>query len=527
MEKAVFPRPTSGLVKEVSASSAIMYNMAAMGLPFMFIYTTWALILFPGAYLPITAIYAILLGIFPALTYYLMSVSMPRSGGDYVWNSRILHPSVGFITNLALVFVLLVAIGVEPSWALQWGAAPIAISLGILTHDPSFITLSKLISSPELIQIVGVVYFILIAFLITRSTKTVMRVHWILFLISISGAAVYVVTLLMAGHATFVSRFDQLSGMNYDEVIKVATELGYPKSYDPTMTQFGIVYTFLTLAAFWFTSYIGGEIKEVSKSQLIAIPGSLIILSLGMFIVYFVTYEIMDGIFLGSLSHLSIIGHEMYKLPFSPPFPHYLMPFLTDNVVAIAWVCVGFAVTPLLAGLAYIFLCIRNIFAWSFDRVIPISFAKIHPGTRSPYLASILIVILSLIFQALWLYTTVFQYVLYITTILFIVIWITSLTAILFPYRRKDIFEASPSIVKTKIANIPLMSLLGVISIIVSSFIIYATLSPAYGGVLDPINLFYNMLIFPVGLVIYFISSLYRRKTGLPLELSFKEVPPY
>ncbi|MDW8021245.1 MAG: APC family permease [Nitrososphaerota archaeon] len=523
---AVFPRPTSGLVREISAPSAIVYNMAAMGLPFMFIYTVWALVLFPGVYLPVTALYAILLGIPSALIYYLLSVSMPRSGGDYVWNSRILHPSIGFMTNLALTFALLVAIGVEPSWAMQWGIAPIASSLGILTGDASYIALAETLASPETITIIGVIYFVLIAVLITRGTKTVMRIHWILFSISILGAVVYVVTLLSAGHATFVSRFNQLSGMKYDEVIKIATELGYPKNFDPVMTYFGVVYTFLTLTAFWFTSYIGGEIKEVGKSQLIAIPGSLIVLSIGMFIVYYVTYVVFDGIFLGSLSYLSVIGHEAYKLPYPTPFPHFLMPFVTDNIVAIALVNIGFAVTPLLAGLAYIFLIIRNLFAWAFDRVIPIAFTKVHPKTRSPYVASILIVILSLIFQFMWLYTTVFQYVLYITTILFIIIWITSLSAIIFPYKRKDIFEVSPPIVKAKVGGVPLLVILGVISLAVSSFIIYATLTPAYGGVLDPINLFYNMLIFPFGLVIYFAASLYRRKTGIPLELSFKEIPP-
>ncbi|RLG07768.1 MAG: hypothetical protein DRN59_00550 [Thaumarchaeota archaeon] len=524
---AVFPRPTSGLVKEISASSAIMYNMAAMGLPFMFIYTTWALILFPGAYLPITPLYAIALGIIPAFVYYLMSVSMPRSGGDYVWVSRVIHPSIGFMNNLALTFVLLVAIGVEPSWAMQWGIAPIATSLGILSGDASLTSLAETLASPTTIQIIGIIYFILIAIVITRGTRTVMLVHWILFSISILGAITYIVVLLAAGHSTFVARFNQLSGMNYDEVIKAAQELGYPSNYSPIATSLGVVYTFLTLVGFWFTAYIGGEIKEVSRSQLIAIPGSLVTLAIAMAIVYYTSFLTYDGIFLGSLSYLAAMGHEAYKLPFEMPFPHFLLPFVTDNPVAIFLVDLGFAVTPLLAGLVYIFLVIRNIFAWAFDRVVPVALSKVHPKTRSPYVASILIIVLALIFQAMWLYTTVFEYILYLTTIIFIVVWFTSLAAIVFPFRRKDIFEASPEIVKKRIGGIPLISIFGIISLAVASFIIYTTLVPTYGGVLDPINLFYNMLIFPVGLVIYFIASLYRRKTGLPLELSFKEIPPY
>ncbi|MCD6591891.1 MAG: APC family permease [Thaumarchaeota archaeon] len=524
---AVFPRPTSGLVKEISASSAIMYNMAAMGLPFCFIYIAWTMILFPGAYLPITAIYAIILGIVPAFVYYLMSVSMPRSGGDYVWISRIIHPSIGFMVNLALTFALLVAIGVEPSWTMQWGIAPIASTLALVTGDNSLYSLAELLASPTTIQVIGIIYFVLIAFLITRGTRTIMRTYWVLFAISMLGVLTYLIVLATTGHQVFIERFNQLSGMNYEEVLKIAQELGYPSSYDWGITTFAIIYTFLNLAGFWFTAYIGGEIKEVSKAQLIAIPGSLIALSICMFIVYYATFAVYDGIFLGSLAYLAATGHQAYKLPFDMPFPHFLISFLTDNPAAIVLVNLGFAVTPLLAGMTYIFLVIRNIFAWAFDRVIPAMFSKVHPETRSPYVASILIVILALIFQALWLYTTVFEYVLYITTIIFLAIWFASLAAIVFPFRRKDIFEASPEIVKKRVGGIPLISILGVISLAITSFIIYATLTPTYGGVLDPINLFYNMLIFPIGLVIYFIASLYRRKTGLPLELSFKEIPPY
>ncbi|MEM2189074.1 MAG: APC family permease [Nitrososphaerota archaeon] len=524
---AVFPRPTSGLVKEISASGAIMYNMAAMGLPFCFIYITWTMILFPGAYLPITAFYAVLLGIVPAFVYYLMSVSMPRSGGDYVWVSRIIHPSIGFMINLALTFSLLVAIGVEPSWTMQWGIAPIASSFALLSGDSSLYSLAEFLASPTVIQIVGVIYFILIAILITRGTKTIMRTYWILFAISMLGMLTYVTTLATANHQAFLERFNRFSGISHEEVLKLAQELGYPSSYDWGITTFAIIYTFLNLAGFWFTAYIGGEIKEVSKSQLIAIPGSLIALSLGIFVVYYVTFAIYDGIFLGSLAYLAVVGHEAYKLPMEMPFPHFLIPFLTDNPVAIVLVNLGFAVAPLLAGMTYIFLVVRNIFAWAFDRVIPSAFSKIHPETRSPYVASIAIIILALIFQALWLYTKVFEYILYITTIIFMVVWFASLAAILFPYRRKDIFEASPEIVKKRIGGIPLITILGIISLIITSFIVYATLTPTFGGVLEPTNLFYNMLIFPIGLVIYFVASLYRRKTGLPLELSFKEVPPY
>lgn len=526
MGARIFLREATGLVKEISPHSALVYNMVAMGLPFMFIYTTWSLILFPGAYLPLTALYAIPLGMLPALVYYLMSAAMPRSGGDYVWISRLIHPGVGLMTSFALTFVLLVAIGVEPSWALQWGIAPIFYSLAILNGDPSYLSLAQEVSSPLIIQLAGLAYFALIALVLSRGTRTFIRIQWALFILSALGAAAFVVALLWEGHAGFVQRFDALSGMKYQEILREASQAGYPMAFDAKATGFSIVYTFLTLAAFWFTAYIGGEIKNIRRAQLIAIPGSLTLLSLAMYVVYAAMYAGFDGIFLGSLSYLSAAGSASYRLPFNPPFPHFLTPFLTDNILLIALVDIGFAVTPLAAGLAYIFLVTRNIFAWAFDRLVPGKLAEIHPRYGSPYYASVVIIAFSMLFQALWLYTSIFQYLLYITTILFIVIWIASFAALLLPFRRRQLFEALPRPISSRLGGVPILMLLALGSIAVSSFIIYATLNPLYGGVLDPRSLFYNLLIFPVGLLAYYVSRAYNRRRGVPLDLIFAQLPP-
>jgi amino acid transporter len=41
----------------------------------------------------------IVLGLFNGLTYYLLSVSIPRTGGDYIYSSRPLHPAAGFLAG--------------------------------------------------------------------------------------------------------------------------------------------------------------------------------------------------------------------------------------------------------------------------------------------------------------------------------------------------------------------------------------------------------------------------------------------
>ena len=55
--------------------------------------------------------------------------------------------------------------------------------------------------------------------------------------------------------------------------------------------------------------------------------------------------------------------------------------------------------------------------------------------------------------------------------------------AIIYPYRRKDLFEnASDEVAKKRYGGIPLITILGTLSLVVSVYVVYALLAPAIGG---------------------------------------------
>jgi len=54
---------------------------------------------FPGANLPIAYVGGLLLMLPIAVVYAVLARAMPRSGGDYVYISRILGPGWGFIAS--------------------------------------------------------------------------------------------------------------------------------------------------------------------------------------------------------------------------------------------------------------------------------------------------------------------------------------------------------------------------------------------------------------------------------------------
>jgi basic amino acid/polyamine antiporter, APA family len=102
---------------------------------------------------------------------------------------------------------------------------------------------------------------------------------------------------------------------------------------------------------------------------------------------------------------------------------------------------------------------------------------------------------------------------------------IASISGMIFPWRRKDIFEASPSVVKMKVGPVPVITILGFITLLISIWIGYASLSPAMVGTINPSTMEFTIGLFILGAILYYASSLYHRK-GIPLELSFKQLPP-
>ena len=83
-----------------------------------------------------------------------------------------------------------------------------------------------------------------------------------------------------------------------------------------------------------------------------------------------------------------------------------------------------------------------------------------------------------------------------------------AVAAIIYPYRRKDLFDsASDEVAKKKFAGIPLITILGVLSLIVSAYVVYALLAPAIGGPTGGSVLEEGVIpTFVLGIVLYVIA---------------------
>ncbi|MHA1348777.1 MAG: hypothetical protein ACTSQM_03390 [Candidatus Odinarchaeia archaeon] len=99
------------------------------------------------------------------------------------------------------------------------------------------------------------------------------------------------------------------------------------------------------------------------------------------------------------------------------------------------------------------------------------------------------------------------------------------IAGIVFPRRRRDIYEKSPQLTKKRIGGIPLVSILGAVTLGVAGWGAFSALVPAFTGEMS--YLLGTVLFFViVPFIIYYVAYFYRQSRGTPMDLRFKEIPP-
>jgi amino acid transporter len=358
------------------------------------------------------------------------------------------------------------------------------------------------------------------------SVKSTFRVLWVLFGIAALGTLVMGAAYLTAPPSAFLINFNHLSHMNYAQIISAT---GLPKGFQLGMTLTGSIFTILTFIGFNFSAYYAGEVRQVNRSQIFAMIGSVLVQALFVALVYSSVYYSAGPDFLNAISSYSTNAN--YTLA-SPPVLNFLVTFATPNPFVVVLSSLALIATGMSGVVILSFVCVRNMFAWSFDRIMPSWLAKVDRNRGSPYVAVLVTWLLALIFMALYIYTVFFQFLLYAAINSFVTFALASVAAIWFPFRRKAIFNASPGIVKRKIGRLPLIAVLGVAGLIVSVFLTYATIQPAVtapptGPILvQALAYAFVPVTAIIAVIIYVVAYYYRRSRGIDMTLAFREIPP-
>jgi amino acid transporter len=533
----IFVRQATGLVRQISGLEALGMSINQMGLLYVFNVVAFTPAFYPSANPLLGPVVGLLLVLPIVGIYILFSIGIPRTGGDYVWVSRVFNPGIGFSTNFAFTLIVLSVIGSVAPWIGEWSIGPMFYDLGQLYNNANYISIANALQTQNNAFIVSAIFIIIAGLIVIASSKLAATIVKYWTFVAMIIAVIFIAVVLSAGSTTFANNFNTFSGsnMSYNQVISTGQAQyttvynGVPPAFS-SATLYAAALGLLGYLGFNASAYFAGEVKQNRKSQILAQLGGTVIYAALITIIIAVEYFGEGPKFVNSLAAMWYNGFGNYPyIPGVPPLASALSMYWTRNAGLVSLFNLSFGLTAEMMNISILFMLSRNLFAWSFDRVVPATFADINPRTRTPIYAVAVMTVVGLVYTGIFIYATgilsgLFNYG---TAGEFTVFLIVSLAAIAYPYRKKDVFDASDSLAKKKIGSVPLITILGGISFVVCLVTIYAILLPQIGGSAFFSNFFYGIVFtFLIGAVIYFIAWGARRSQGIDLSLLQREIPP-
>ncbi len=539
-ESTLFLRKATGLVRSWSVFDAFIYAFFSINLVTLGLYIISQMYFFEGGLVP-TLIVSGLIILSEVVVYAGLIAVMPRAGGDYVWQSRILGGGIGFV------------LAVTGWWFILWLWTPLYADmlrhiffvplLGVLGLRDAALWFAW---EPTAWFVVVVLTAIFVIVVITLGMRTYARVQKFCFWVGNAGLAVVLLFLLFGNNAAFRSGLEanatRLFGAApgvYEATIAAGQAAGAVTPLSGgTLTAIFLAMPYLVFFNLWpnWGATLYGEVKGASdfRKNLMGMAWALIITTL-LAVVFFVlvnktiTWDFLNNANAAYWNYRWGYTTEAPPLNFWP-YPALLAVFLTTNpllqvivILAMSMWFFGWAGTVFLSST-------RVIFAAAFDRLLPEIVARVEPRTRTPIYALVLMVVPGLIVSALYVWNIWnFASLTLASTLVIAVTYLgTTIAAILLPYTKKDLYEASP-IAKYKVLGIPLITVAGVIFGAFLLFLLYEWLidpNSLYGiGLKNTSSIVFMGLMYLLAIAIYVGALLARKRQGIDLNLIYREIP--
>jgi amino acid transporter len=534
-----FVRDATGLVREYGAMDTLLFaSVFVFALVFTITQFAWFYGNTLGADLTGSLLLAAVPFAFLMLTYWAMGVIMPRTGNDYVWVGRILHPSIGFTWGLVYVLIVFLAAFIGAGTGPLSSAVSTIVSIaGLLGNSQSMSNLGAFLGGAQGSLEVMILLTVVVAAFTIFGSKLIKAFLYTTWVFAILGMIIMWYILSTTSNATFVSNWNSLiaqgnSNYTYTGLQNAASSNA---SFAPAVGFAGIVaalpLAFLFLFGGNYANSFAGEIRNVRRSLPIALFLSLI-LGLGYWILTStLTVNTVGFNWITTIGHgwdtCSCTGVPAYPLPYTPTQPLFLAVAAYPNTLLIDLMFFTYIIGSLGPVFAYFWIPSKYLFAWSFDRVIPSKFADVSSRFHTAWVAVLATLVVGVIGEYLYSILGYSSYFSMGTVLWGISYTVPGLALTIFPFVKKDLFKGAPGWMGKKVAGIPLLSVVGLITTVGFAIVGYiAFTSTVVNSV--PVNVTAEVsgATIIAGFAIYFASKWYHKRQGLDVSMMLKEIPP-
>jgi amino acid transporter len=520
----------------MSPFSAFVYNILTMGLIFPWTYL-WAPGALPGGKLVWGILLAMVIEIPIALVYVWLSTALPRSGGDYVFQSRVFGGGLAFTIVMSGYVIWILQWVALSGWLLAYlGFAPLFLGLGATTGNTALSDIGIWFTGSTGIIITSIVNAFVAMMILISGFRNYVRLQTVMIAGTILAFVTMLFVLFAGSPASSVVRLDAfasaVSGVSNfvqtarDATVAAGVDLNPPFSLIATLLVAPIAWTSLQWAT--YSAQQNGEIKNARsfKDQMFIIVGSLVFTGILLAILAAALERAVgtEFLYIAGAGYWAGVGEATIS-------GFWLWP----NMIAVA-----LAANPLIVliiGLGYILnshQIVHNCYigmtrvmvAMSLDRLLPDWVSKVDEKRHTPvnahlayFLASIPVILLYNLHSD-WVSLT-----LGVTFACGYVFVVTCLAGALLPYRAKEVYESSPGAVY-KIGNTPLVTVLGILGFILGGVMLLMFMFDARLGLTSTLAYSVVFGVLLVSGIWYFLARNAQKSRGINVDYAFKEIPP-
>lgn len=534
MSEMSFARKASGLVRGLSFIDAFGVGFMNQGLtPSMWVMISLGLGVYTGGNLVIaTLLSALLCGVGFSLVWGILGGSMPRSGGEYIYNSRIIHPLIGIAESFGNAFVWIMWIYVLAPWTIDPGLVMMFQFMG-MPQAADFLT------TPLAVFLISSVVSLIALFFVVFGMKVFATVQKVVMFFGIAGTLVILLVLTFTSRDAFVAAWNgmaaQYGSLDYAGFLAAAKSAAegagdvIPSTWNWFDTLGVMVAGSWLFAYSYCITFIAGEVKRPDKTIILANLSAILVPAFFMLWLAAALYRTVGFEFLSATAWVDNMGEGLagYNLPWST---HYvgLAAVVTQNKFFTFMMALSFILFNLWwVALSYLAFP-RILFAWGMDRMGPKWFADIDYRWASPVKNHILCFILGEIGIALYAFRGNPMEGLSVTGLEIVTVFgVTAIAAAVFPFSKKarHIWESSPYR-HWKILGIPVITIGAFFNLVYLAILFYFfIIMPDLEGLATGSLILYGV-IWGLGILWYFYWKWRNKQVGVDTDMTFGELPP-
>jgi basic amino acid/polyamine antiporter, APA family len=530
---ALFLRKATGLVKGWSKFDAFLYSFMSVNFVTLGLFFSLSVL----GFVPTGQVLSALLvtGVFMTflvITYAGLISVMPRAGGDYVWQSRVLGGGIAFV------------LAVTGWWFILWYWAPVyANILNVEVFQPlaalfELDGVTDFLATNNGLFVVCLITVALAGLLVSLGMETYAKIQKYCFYLGIAALALVFLVMLFGSRSGFESAFNQEAsnlfgvGDAYAKTHELAgAEVVPDLGFSPL---FGDSLLLIPFLAFWILypnwgATLYGEVRGSGDFRRVT---SGMMWGLWVTIGIAVVFVLLAARFFGwqffnaaNLAYWNVVyGVGEAAIPIWP-YPPLLASFYFHNTALSAVIVLVFGAW-FLGWAGTLFLSsTRVIFAAAFDRILPERVADVSERRHVPVWALLLMLLPAIVVSGLYAYVTDFRtYILDAVLVIAVTFLGTSIAAAILPWRKRQLYESSP-LARYKLAGIPLITISGVLTALFLGYNLWKWLDDELYAVNNRTSLVFLGSMYVLALVIYVVARVVRRRQGIDLNAIHREIP--